>query len=86
MQPAQDGRIVGSLSEAHVYACMVKDPKLRTEPVKAILQKPYRFVDIETPVSLLAPMITPEQPAVLVKDFPADKTYLLTGYDVLGVL
>ncbi len=82
----QDGRIVGSLSEAHVYACMVKDPKLRAEPVKAILQKPYRFVDIETPVSLLAPMITPEQPAVLVKDFPADKTYLLTGYDVLGVL
>jgi cystathionine beta-synthase len=82
----QDGRIVGSLSESHVYACMVKDPKLRNEPVKAILQKPYRFVDIETPVSLLAPMITPEHPAVLVKDFPADKTYLLTGYDVLGAL
>lgn len=82
----QDGRIVGSLSESHVYACMVKDPKLRNEPVKAILQKPYRFVDIETPVSLLAPMITPEHPAVLVKDFPADRTYLLTGYDVLGVL
>jgi cystathionine beta-synthase len=82
----QDGRIVGSLSESHVYACMVKDPKLRHEPVKAILQKPYRFVDIETPVSLLAPMITPEHPAVLVKDFPADKTYLLTGYDVLGAL
>jgi len=80
----QDGRIVGSLSESHVYACVVKDPKLRNEPVKAILQKPYRFVDIETPVSLLAPMITPEHPAVLVKDFPADKTYLLTGYDVLG--
>ncbi len=82
----QDGRIVGSLSESHVYACMVKDPKLRNEPVKAILQKPYRFVDIETPVSLLAPMITPEHPAVLVKDFPADRTYLLTGYDVLGVV
>jgi len=82
----QDGRIVGSLSESHVYACMVRDPALRHEPVKAILQKPYRFVDIETPVSLLAPMITPEHPAVLVKDFPADKTYLLTGYDVLGAL
>jgi hypothetical protein len=28
-------------------------------------------------------MITPENPAVLVRDFPADKTYVLTAYDVL---
>jgi hypothetical protein len=31
-------------------------------------------------------MITPEHPAVLVKDFPADETYLLTGHDVLTAL
>jgi hypothetical protein len=28
-------------------------------------------------------MITPQNPAVIVRDFPADKTYLLTAYDVL---
>ena len=43
-------------------------------------------VDIETPVKLLAAMITPESPAVLVRDFPADETYILTGYDVLAAL
>ncbi len=35
---------------------------------------------------VLAPMITPENPAVLVRDFPAGKTYLLTGYDVLQMI
>jgi len=52
----------------------------------SIMQKPFRYVDIETPVKLLGPMISAESPAVLVRDFPADKTYILTGYDVLAAL
>ncbi|MEI7969252.1 MAG: pyridoxal-phosphate dependent enzyme [Betaproteobacteria bacterium] len=82
----QNGRVVGSLNETHVYAAMVRDPKIRHEPVKTVMHKAFRYVDIETPVPLLAPMITPEQPAVLVKDFPSNETYLLTGYDVLAAL
>jgi len=82
----REQRIVGSLSETHVYAAMVKDPAIRKESVRSIMQKPFRYVDIETPISLLAPMITPQHPAVLVRDFPADKTYILTGYDVLAAL
>ena len=82
----QEKRIVGSLSASHAYACIVKDPSITTEPVKSIMQKAFPYVDIETPVQLLAPMITPENPAVLVRDFPADKTYVLTGYDVLNAL
>jgi cystathionine beta-synthase len=76
-------RIVGSLSETHVYACLVKHPDARQEPVSTIMQKAFPYVDIETPVELLAPMITPENPAVLVRDFPAGTTYVLTGYDVM---
>jgi cystathionine beta-synthase len=82
----RSGRIVGSLSEAHVYSTMIDDPKVREQPVRAIMQKPFRYVDIETPVKLLASMISPESPAVLVRDFPANQTYILTGYDVLAGL
>ena len=32
------------------------------------------------------PATTPENPAVLVRDFKADKTYVLTGYDVLQAI
>jgi cystathionine beta-synthase len=82
----QDLRIVGSLSETHAYACMVQNPGLRQQPVGKIMQKAFRFIDIETPVTLLASMITPENPALLVRDFPADKTYILTGSDVLTAI
>jgi cystathionine beta-synthase len=76
-------RIVGSLSEAHAYACIVRDPEVRKAPVTTIMKQAFPFVDIETPVQLLAPMISPENPAVVVRDFRAGKTYVLTGYDVL---
>lgn len=79
----QEERIVGSLSASHAYGCIVKDPHVTKEPVRAIMQKAFPYVDIETPVELLAPMITPQNPAVLVRDFPADMTYVLTAYDVL---
>jgi cystathionine beta-synthase len=82
----QEKRIVGSLSASHAYACIVKDPSIVSEPVKSIMQQAFPYVDIETPVQLLAPMITPENPAVLVRDFPADKTYVITGYDVLQAI
>ena len=82
----KEERVVGSLREAHAYACIVKDHAVRHAPVRSIMQPAFPFVDIETPVELLAPMITPESPAVLVRDFPAAKTYVLTGYDVLQVI
>jgi len=59
---------------------------VRNEPVRTIMQKAFRYVDIETPVELVAPMITPESPAVLVRDFPVGKTYILTGHDVLAAI
>ena len=82
----QDERIVGSLSETHAYACMIEKPSIRQDAVSKIMQKAFRFIDIETPVTLLAPMITPENPALLVRDFPAGKTYILTGSDVLTAI
>lgn len=82
----QESRIVGSLSESRAYAALVENPAAREAPVRTIMQQAFPFVDIETPVQLLAPMITPENPAVLVRDFPGDKTYVITGYDVLQAI
>ena len=86
MAVTKEERIVGSLREAHAYGSIVRDPQVRHQAVRAIMQPAFPYVDIETPVELLAPMITPENPAVLVRDFVAGKTYLVTGYDVLQVV
>jgi len=37
-------------------------------------------------VELLSTMITPENPAVLIRDFKTDKTFIITRSDVIRVL
>jgi cystathionine beta-synthase len=81
-----DKRLVGSLNEAHLYAELVRDPEIKKAPVEAIMQPAFPFVDISTPVELLATMITSVNPAVLVRDFKTEKTFIITRSDVIRVL
>jgi cystathionine beta-synthase len=83
---ANHGRIVGSLNESHLYEEFVRDPELKKKPVEAIMQPAFPFVDISTPVELLSTMISPENPAVLVRDFKTDKTFIITRSDIIRVL
>jgi len=82
----KDGRIIGSLNEAHLYEELVRSPSVKKEPVETIMQPAFPFVDISTPVELLSTMITPANPAVLVRDFKTDKTFIITRSDIIRVL
>src|SRR5882672_279806 len=79
-------RLVGSLNEMHLYEALVRDPEAKSHPVESIMQPAFPFVDISTPVDLLATMITPVNPAVLVRDFKTEKTFIITRSDVIRVL
>ena len=81
-----DGRMVGSVNEGHLYARIVHDPELLKGPVEAIMEPAFPFADISTGVDALAGMITPESPAVLVRDFKSDETYIITRWDVIRAL
>jgi cystathionine beta-synthase len=83
---SQEGRIVGSLNEAQLFAELVRDPEVKKHPVEAIMQPAFPFVDISTPVEALATMITSENPAVLVRDFKSDRTFIITRSDVIRAL
>ena len=82
----RDKRLVGSLNETHLYSELIAEPAVKSQPVEHIMQPAFPFVDISTPVELLATMITPENPAVLVRDFKTDKTFIITRSDVIRVL
>jgi cystathionine beta-synthase len=86
MSVTKDGRIVGSLDEAHLYEEFCRDPDLKKKPVEEIMLQAFPFVDISTPVELLSTMITPANPAVLVRDFKTEKTFIMTRSDVIRVL
>jgi cystathionine beta-synthase len=82
----KEGRVVGSLNEAHLYDEFVRDKDLKTKAIEAIMQPAFPFVDVSTPVQLMATMITPENPAVLVRDFKTQKTYIITRSDLIRVM
>src|SRR5579864_2081968 len=82
----RDKRLVGSLNESHLYDELLRNPHVKSEPVGTIMQPAFPFVDICTPVELLSTMITPGNPAVLVRDFKTDKTFIITRSDVIRVL
>jgi cystathionine beta-synthase len=69
-----------------LYEELVKDPDVKRQAVETIMQPAFQFIDISTSVDLLSKMITPQNPAVLVRDFKTDKTYIITRSDVIRVL
>jgi cystathionine beta-synthase len=81
-----DRRLVGSLNETHLYEELLRNPEVKEQPVESIMQPAFPFVDISTPVELLSTMITPSSPAVLVRDFKTDKTFIITRSDVIRVI
>jgi cystathionine beta-synthase len=82
----RDNRLVGSLNETRLYDELVKNPSVKSQPVETIMQPAFPFVDVSTPVELLSTMITPQNPAVLVRDFKTDKTFIITRSDLIRVL
>lgn len=79
-------RLVGSVNESRLYAALAEDPTIRTQPVKVIMQPAFPFADISTGIDALASMLTPESPAVLVRDFKSDETYVITRSDIVRAL
>ena len=50
------------------------------------MQPAFPFADVSSSLEALATMLTPENPAVLVRDFKSDETYIITRSDVIQAL
>ncbi|MES2139543.1 MAG: pyridoxal-phosphate dependent enzyme [Bacteroidota bacterium] len=81
-----DKRVVGSLNESLLYAKIISNPEIKNQKIETIMQAAFPFVDISAPIDSLSAMITDKNPAVLVKDFKLDKTYIITRYDIINAL
>jgi cystathionine beta-synthase len=80
------GRLVGSVSESHLFDQIVRSPEFLRGPVEAIMEPAIPFADISTGVEALAGMLTDQSPAVLVRDFKSDETYIITRWDIIKAL
>jgi cystathionine beta-synthase len=82
----KDGRIVGSIDEQNIFECLTKHPNNKGNTVESIMSPAFPFVDITTPLEALSNMITPENPAVLVRDFKTDEIYIITRHDIISMM
>jgi cystathionine beta-synthase len=81
-----DKRIIGSINENKIYEAMVNQTDVKQKYVSEFMEAAFPFADITTPVDSLSRMITPANPAVLVRDFKTDKTFIITKHDILKAL
>ena len=82
----KNGRIVGSINDMHIFNMLVKDPESKNTLLEKVMGPAFPFVDISTSAEALSGMLTNENPAVLVKDFKTDGTFIITRHDILKAL
>jgi cystathionine beta-synthase len=81
-----DDRVIGSIYENLVYSHILKNPNSKDEKVETIMQEALPFTDITTPIKELSDMFSGDRMAVLVKDFKAGRTFILTKSDIAEAL
>ncbi len=79
-------RIVGSLSESWVFKNILENPDMKDNSIESIMQPAFPFVDSTTPIDVLSKMISPDNPAVLVKDFKQNKTFIISLSDIVEAI
>ena len=82
----REGRIVGNITENHIYSSLLKNPELKNKPVSDIMQEAMPFIDISTSIDTLSDLLSKNNQAVIVKDFKADRNYIVTRQDVVDAL
>ena len=81
-----DDRIVGSIYENLVFNHILKNTSAKDDKVETIMQEALPFADITTPLEELSAMISGDRMAVLVKDFKAGRTFIITKSDIAEAL
>ncbi|HEX5004772.1 MAG TPA: pyridoxal-phosphate dependent enzyme, partial [Gemmatimonadales bacterium] len=78
----EDGRSVGTLTEATLMTRALAQPALLDRPVREVMEESLPVVDAGFPSDRLAPMLTRDQPAALVEQDGA-LIGIVSRYDVL---
>ncbi len=79
-------RIVGSVSENLVFNQILRNPDSKNDKVESIMREALPYVDITTPVEELSKMISEDRTAVIVKDFKANRNFIITKYDIVEAM
>ncbi len=79
------GEFIGSLTDNHLFACLIKDNTLNSKEVSVIMQAPLTFVGANEPIEEVSKKITKDSTAVLMQDLGGN-VHIITKYDVIEAI
>ena len=79
----KEKEFVGSLIDTYLFAKMIENGGLKDGKVSDYMQKPFPFVNYNTPLEEVSKHINKENSAVMVKDLGGN-IHIITKHDVIG--
>ncbi len=79
------GEMIGSISEKGLFQKVFSNPEIKTEKIFNMMEKPFPFVALDSPVEKIGSLINKENGAVMAKD-ESGHWHIVTKYDVLQAL
>jgi cystathionine beta-synthase len=84
--PVTDGEhYIGSLNESKVLYQLLDNPEIKKQPVKEIMEKPFKFVGMDYTIDALSSLIDKDNKALLVRD-EKNEVHIITQADLLAAL
>lgn len=79
------GDVVGSLTDSAILHRLIEEPEVRRLNVEEIMDKPFKFVALDSTVDTLSSLIDRENKALLVRD-ETNAVHIITQADLLAAM
>jgi cystathionine beta-synthase len=81
----QKGDVVGSLTDSVILHRLIEEPEVRQLNVEEVMDKPFKFVALDSTVDTLSSLIDRENKALLVRD-ETNAVHIITQADLLAAM
>ncbi|TDB60047.1 cystathionine beta-synthase [Arundinibacter roseus] len=80
-----EGEVVGSLTDSVILHRLIENPEVSTQLVADVMDKPFKFVALDSTVDTLSSLIDRENKALLVRD-EGNQVHIITQADLLAAM
>ena len=80
-----NGDYVGSISDNHLFACLLDKNFVKDQAISSIMQAPFPIVSGNASIEEVSKLINKDNPAVIMSDMGGN-THIITKYDIIEAI
>lgn len=80
-----EGAYVGSISDNHLFSCLLDKNFVKDQTVSSIMQAPFPIVSGNASIEEVSKLINKDNPAVIMNDMGGN-THIITKYDIIEAI